>query len=63
MAEFDLLVVNGLVITDQETAEYDIAIKDGKIAELGPRGSFEGVKAKKIVDAEGGMVMVRTFYS
>ncbi|TVY19117.1 Dihydropyrimidinase [Lachnellula arida] len=32
MAEFDLLVLNGVVVTDQETGNFDIAVKDGKIA-------------------------------
>jgi predicted amidohydrolase len=58
MAEYDLLVLNGLVVTDQETGQFDIAIKDGKIAKLASRGSFSGEKSKKIIDAQGGMVMV-----
>jgi dihydropyrimidinase len=58
MAEYDLLVLNGLVVTDQETSELDIAVKDGKIVEVAPRGSLNGVKAAKTIDAEGGMIMV-----
>jgi dihydropyrimidinase len=58
MAEYDLLVLNGLVVTDQETRELDIAVKDGKIAQVAPRGSFNGVKVAKTIDAEGGMIMV-----
>jgi hypothetical protein len=61
MAEFDLLVLNGIVVTDQETRELDIAVKDGKIAKLCPRGSLIGVEAKKSIDAQGGMLMVRGF--
>jgi len=61
MAEFDLLVLNGIVVTDQETRELDIAVKDGKIAKLCPRGSLVGVESKKTIDAQGGMVMVRGF--
>ena len=57
MAEYDLLVINGLVVTDQEIREVDIAIKNGKITELASRGSFSGDKAKKTIDAQGGMVM------
>lgn len=58
MTDYDLLVLNGLVVTDQETAELDIAVKDGKIAKLAPRGSLNGASAKKTIDAQGGMVMV-----
>jgi dihydropyrimidinase len=58
MAEYDLLVINGLVVTDQETAELDIAVKDGKIAKLVPRGSLKKESAKKTIDARDGMVMV-----
>ncbi|TVY44991.1 Dihydropyrimidinase [Lachnellula subtilissima] len=57
MAEYDLLVLNGVVVTDQETGNFDIAVKDGKIAKVVPRGSFDGAKATKTIDAEGAMVM------
>lgn len=60
MAEgFDLLIVNGLVITDTETRELDIAVKDEKIAKLVPRGKLSNASAKQRIDAEGGYVMVR----
>jgi dihydropyrimidinase len=59
MTEYDLLVLNGLVVTDSETGEFDIAVKDGKIAKVVPRGSLAGEKSKKTIDAQGGMVMVR----
>ncbi len=62
MAEYDLLVVNGLVVTDQETRQFDIAVKDGQIAKVGVAGSFAGVNAKRTIDAEGGMVMVSTIH-
>jgi dihydropyrimidinase len=55
--DYDLLIVNGLVVTDQETGEFDIAIKDGKIFKVVPRGSLSGIGKKKL-DAQGGMVMV-----
>ena len=58
MDGFDLLVVNGLVVTASDTANYDIAIKDGKIALLAPRGVLSKDNAKKVIDAEGGYVMV-----
>ena len=58
MAEYDLLVLNGMVVTDQETGELDIAVKDGKIAKVVPRGSLNAESASKTIDAQGGMVMV-----
>ena len=58
MTEYDLLVVNGLVVTDEKSDEFDVAVKDGKIAKLIPRGSLAPSKAKKVIDAEGGMIMV-----
>jgi len=58
MDGFDLLVVNGLVVTASDLAHYDIAIKDGKIALLAPPGMLSKTGAKKVIDAEGGYVMV-----
>ncbi len=58
MEGFDLIVVNGLVVTHNQTRELDIAIKDGKISKLAPRGSLTGAETKKTIDAMGGMVMV-----
>lgn len=58
MAEYDLLVLNGLIVTHEDIGEYDIAVKDGKIAEIVPRGALSQVHATKIIDAEGGYVMV-----
>ena len=58
MDGFDLLVINGLVVTASDTANYDIAIKDGKIALLAPPGVLAKDSAKRVIDAEGGYVMV-----
>ena len=58
MDSFDLLVANGLVVTAADTANYDIAIKNGKIALLAPPGVLDKGKAKKVIDAEGGYVTV-----
>lgn len=58
MESYDLLVVNGLVITASDVGHYDIAIKDEKIALLAPRGSLAQIAAKRVIDAEGGYVMV-----
>jgi dihydropyrimidinase len=56
MSDFDLLVVNGVVATAAETASYDIAVRDGKIALLAPPGFLAHDKAKKVIDAEGAYV-------
>ncbi|KAF2491390.1 D-hydantoinase [Lophium mytilinum] len=57
MAEYDLLILNGLVVTDRETGEYDIAVKNERIEQVVPRGSFKNATAKRTIDAEGGYVM------
>lgn len=56
MAEYDLLVLNGLVVTVDEMGEFDIAVKDGKIAKVVPKGGLAGAQSKKIIDAQGGMI-------
>jgi len=58
MAEYDLLILNGLVVTHEDTGEYDIAVKDGKIAKVVPRGALLEVYGTKTIDAQGGYVMV-----
>ncbi|KAH4178314.1 hypothetical protein HBH43_043240 [Parastagonospora nodorum] len=55
--EYDLVIVNGIVVTDTEIQEWDIAIKDEKIANIVSRGGLNDVKAAKTIDAEGGYVM------
>jgi dihydropyrimidinase len=55
---YDLLVLNGTVVTAADVGDYDIAIKDGKIALLAPKGALAEVSARKIIDADGGFVMV-----
>lgn len=57
---YDLLVLNGLVVTGEETGKFDIAVADGKISKIAPRGSLSGDNARKVIDAEGGLVMVQT---
>lgn len=54
--DFDLLIVNGIVATDETIGEHDIAIKNEKIAKVGPRGSLNHVTAQRTIDAEGGYV-------
>jgi dihydropyrimidinase len=58
MDSFDLLVINGIVVTASDTANYDIAIKNGKIALLAPVGILDQSSAKRVIDAEGGYVTV-----
>jgi dihydropyrimidinase len=55
--EYDLIIVNGIVVTDAEIQEWDIAIKDEKIAKIAPRGDLQDAKATRTIDAEGGYVM------
>ena len=55
--EYDILVLNGVVVTVDEVKEADIAVNGEKIAAIGARGSFKDAKAKKTIDAEGGWVM------
>ncbi len=55
--KYDLLVLNGIVVTEEETRDCDIAVKDGKIAKVVPWGGLSGASATKTIDAEGGVVM------
>ena len=63
MDDYDLLIINGLVVTAADTGHYDIAVRDEKIALLAPIGSLTKVNAKRTIDAEGGYVMVRSDYA
>lgn len=58
LQEFDLVVTNGVCVTAADVAPLDIGIKGGKIVLLGPSGSLSKAKASKLIDAEGGYVMV-----
>ncbi len=58
MDKYDLLIVNGLVVTASDTAHYDIAVKHGKIALLAPQRSLSKENATQVIDAEGGYIMV-----
>ena len=58
MDTFDLLVTNGVVVTAGDTANYDVAIRDGKITLLAPPGILDKSKATRVIDAEGGYVTV-----
>jgi dihydropyrimidinase len=56
--EYDLLVLNGIVVTDTEIGGFDISVKDEKIAGIVPRGGLSGASSKRTIDAQGGYVMV-----
>lgn len=58
MADYDLLILNGIVITDTERRECDIAVKDELIVKVEPRGTLTISTAKRVIDANGGYVMV-----
>ena len=55
---YDLVIVNGVVVTDTDIAELDIAIKGEKIVKMVPKGQLQDANATKTIDAEGGYVMV-----
>ena len=59
MATYDLIVLNGLVLREEETGEFDIAVTGGKISKVVPRGQLSRENAKRFIDAEGGWIMVR----
>jgi dihydropyrimidinase len=56
-AEYDLVIINGVVVTDTEIKECDVAVKDERIAKIVARGELK-VLATKTIDAQGGYVMV-----
>lgn len=58
MANYDLLILNGIVVTDTEIGEKDIAIKDERVVQVVPKGMLLGTTAKRTLNAEGGYVMV-----
>jgi dihydropyrimidinase len=58
MMDFDLTILNGLVVTVDDAEEYDIGIKGGKIAKVVPKGELAGFSSTKSIDAKGGYVMV-----
>lgn len=59
MNEYDLVITNGVCVTAADVAPLDIAIKDEKIVFLAPSGSLGKTSTKRLIDAEGGYVMVR----
>lgn len=57
MNTFDLLIVNGIVVTAEEVQEADLAINGEKIVTIRQRGGFADAIAGRTIDAEGGCVM------
>ncbi|KAF2734887.1 D-hydantoinase [Polyplosphaeria fusca] len=57
MATYDLIILNGVVVTDTEISEADIAIRGEKIVKVASRGRLQDAKAEKTIDAMGGYVM------
>lgn len=57
MDRYDITIINGIVVTDTEVREYDIAIKNGKTEQVKPRGKLQ-LDAERCIDAQGGYVMV-----
>jgi dihydropyrimidinase len=55
--DYDLLILNGVVVTSETVSEADIAVKDEKIAAVVPRGQLAASTAKRTIDAQGGYVM------
>lgn len=52
MTNYDLIIRNGQIVTDESVNKGDIAVKDGKIVEVTTNQSIEGSAAKEI-NAEG----------
>ncbi|KAJ6483629.1 putative aminohydrolase [Mycena vitilis] len=55
--KFDLVILNGVVVTASDTSSFDIGVKDGKIHTLAASFTSEEIGDAQVVDAEGGMVM------
>jgi dihydropyrimidinase len=53
---YDLLVLNGTVVTPESSREQDIAVQGEKIAAVAGRGEL-GTQAAKIIDAAGCLVI------
>lgn len=58
MGDFDLVITNGVCVTASDVSPYDVAISGEKIVLLAPSGSLKDASTKRLIDAEGGYVMV-----
>ena len=52
MGAYDLIVVNGQVVSASDLASYSIGVKDGKIAALRASFSEEELEGAQVIDAE-----------
>jgi dihydropyrimidinase len=57
--DYDLVILNCVLVTESETTESDIGIKDERIKVVEAKGKLSGAKAQRIIDAQGGYVTVR----
>jgi dihydropyrimidinase len=53
---YDLLIVNGTVVSPTGTEAYDVAVTGETITAIGERGSL-GTEAAKVIDATGCLVI------
>ena len=51
---YDLLVLNGTLVTPEEALEQDIAVEGEKIVAVAGRGEFGG-EAQEVIDATRGL--------
>jgi dihydropyrimidinase len=58
MSEYDLLIINGVVVTETDNLGRAVAIKDGKIAAFIPKSEQPYPSADKVIDAKGGCITV-----
>ncbi|KAI5478105.1 aminohydrolase [Pseudohyphozyma bogoriensis] len=56
MSKFDLVIINGIVVTAGDVGSYSIGVKDGKIAALSPEFTKEEIGDAEVIDAEGAYV-------
>ncbi|WP_130862678.1 dihydropyrimidinase [Bacilliculturomica massiliensis] len=54
---YDLLIKNGTVVTHEGCGQWDVAVKDGKIAAVGSRGTFADAETQEVLDAADLLVM------
>lgn len=52
--KYELVIKNGILVSEEGEQELDIAVNEGKIAHLGPRGTVQGIEE---VDARGLLVL------
>ena len=55
VADFDLLITNGFLVTEQEVTRADIGVRDGRIASIAR--SLLASRADRVIDASGMLVM------